>query len=98
MLTPRIVRVLDLTEDDLRAFQMGRDAGSRRGSAAGVGGAPAGGIELPLPDEPQIPDRPDAAPDADQPPRRRDRSQRGRCCRRRHRRRRRPTPGKHPPR
>jgi len=69
MLTPRIVRVLDLTEDDLRAFKMGRDAGAP-GSASGPGGrlgVPAGGIELPLPDEPQILDRPDAQPDADQP-------------------------------
>ena len=62
MLTPRIVRVLDLTEDDLRAFQMGRDVGAA-GSASGAGGgAPAGGIELPLPDEPQIPTRPDPTP------------------------------------
>ncbi len=66
MLTPRIVRILDLTEDDLRAFKMGRDVGAA-GSASGAGGplgVPAGGIQLPSPDEPQILDR----PDADQPP------------------------------
>ena len=69
MLTPRIVRVLDLTEEDLRAFKMGRDAGAA-GSVSGAGGrlgAPAGGIELPLPDEPQILDRPDVQPGAGQP-------------------------------
>ena len=47
MLTPRIVRVLDLTEEDLRAFRMGRRS-RRAGARSGVG-APAGGIELPLP-------------------------------------------------
>jgi general secretion pathway protein D len=53
MLTPRIVRVLELTEEDLRAFNMGRDAGA----SSFVTGAPAGGIELPLPDaEPPQPD------------------------------------------
>ncbi len=46
MLTPRIVRVLDLTEDDLRAFRMGRESGT---PVQGLGGAPAGGVELPLP-------------------------------------------------
>ena len=49
MLTPRIVRVLDLTEDDLRAFRMGR------GTARAFGRrrrAPAGGVELPLPGQP----------------------------------------------
>ncbi len=63
MLTPRIVRVLELTEDDLRAFQMGRD------SAPGGGpppGAPAGGIDLPLPDELQGP-RPQPDPQDPQP-------------------------------
>ena len=40
MLTPRIVRVLDLTEDDLRAFQMGRGGRHRRRPALR---APAGG-------------------------------------------------------
>ena len=69
MLTPRIVRVLDLTEDDLRAFQMGRDSG---GGATIPGrptlGAPAGGIELPLPGDPQMFERPDLQPDLPQPP------------------------------
>ncbi len=63
MLTPRIVRVLDLTEDDLRAFQMGRNAGAGGGAATGrLGGAPAGGVDLPLPDE--MLERPDIQPDA----------------------------------
>jgi general secretion pathway protein D len=47
MLTPRIVRVLDLTEEDLRAFQMGRGA-----APSGLVGAPAGGVDLPLPGQP----------------------------------------------
>ena len=68
MLTPHIVRVLDLTEDDLRAFQMGRNpgaAGAGLGAGTGrFGGAPAGGIELPLPEEL---DRPDIQPDPVQP-------------------------------
>ncbi len=62
MLTPRIVRVLDITEDDLRAFQMGRDSGSAPGPG---GGAPAGGLELQLPDDQQAPppgELPDARP------------------------------------
>jgi len=47
MLRPRIVRVLDLTEDDLRAFQMGRDSGAPSGAAT-----PARPFdELPLPDQ-----------------------------------------------
>jgi len=46
MLTPRIVRVLDLTEEDLRAFQMGRGA-SVPAVPGGLGGAPPGGIALP---------------------------------------------------
>ncbi len=57
MLTPRIVRVLEITEDDLRAFQMGRDAGAS--APPGVG--PAGGIDLPLPPE-------DAPPPGAPPP------------------------------
>ncbi len=43
MLTPRIVRVLDLTEGDLRPFRVGRDSGS------------SGVYELPLPPQPQPP-------------------------------------------
>ena len=57
MLTPRIVRVLDLTEEDLRAFQMGRN--SEGSASTGTVGEPAGGIELPLPEDP--------APDPDEP-------------------------------
>lgn len=53
MITPRIVRVLDLTEADLRAFRVGRDAGS-------------GVIEFPLPDRPQ-PQTPPGVPPRDQP-------------------------------
>ena len=49
MLTPHIVRVLDLTEEDLRAFLMGR--GTAASSLGGVS-TPAGGIELPLPGQP----------------------------------------------
>ncbi len=45
MLTPRIVRVLDLSVDDLRPFRVGRDA--------------SGGVyELPLPAQPQQPQPP----------------------------------------
>jgi general secretion pathway protein D len=65
MLTPRIVRVLELTEEDLRAFQMGRDSGAV-GSPEGPR-MPAGGIALPLPDEPQAPDQPNPLPEAEQP-------------------------------
>ena len=55
MLTPRIVRVLELSEDDLRAFQMGRDSSSTITAPARFG-APAGGITIPpMPDEPPIP-------------------------------------------
>jgi general secretion pathway protein D len=41
-LTPRIMRVLDLSEEDLRPFRVGRDV------AVGGGGG-GGAIELPLP-------------------------------------------------
>jgi len=64
MLTPRIVRVLDLAEDDLRAFRMGRDAGLAGSSLRPALGAPAGGIDLPMPDLGPV-ERPDAQPDAD---------------------------------
>jgi general secretion pathway protein D len=49
MLTPRIIRVLDLTEEDLRPFLMGRGATT---PLSGTIGAPAGGVELPLPGQP----------------------------------------------
>ena len=55
MLTPRIVRVLELTEEDLRGFQMGRDVGAAGGIIGGRIGGPAGGVMLPLPDQPPIP-------------------------------------------
>jgi general secretion pathway protein D len=54
MITPRIVRVLDLTEADLRAFKVGRDAG-------------AGVIEFPLPERPQPGAAPPGVPPRDQP-------------------------------
>jgi general secretion pathway protein D len=59
-LTPRIIRVLELTEDDLRPFRVGRD-----------GGPPI--LELPIPpelprDEPQVPgQRPPGEPTQPQP-------------------------------
>jgi general secretion pathway protein D len=56
MLTPRIVRILDLTADDLRAFQMGRDTGAPAPPAA----TPPGGVDLPLP-EPAPPTAPPGA-------------------------------------
>jgi general secretion pathway protein D len=62
MLTPRIVRVLELNEDDLRAFQMGRDSGPA--GAVPARGTPAGGIALPVPPD-EVPDRAD--PDAGRP-------------------------------
>ncbi len=43
MLTPRIVRVLDINEEDLRAFQVGR-------SATAAAGIAAPGIDLTLPE------------------------------------------------
>jgi general secretion pathway protein D len=51
MLTPHIVRVLDITEEDLRAFQLGRDLDS----STGLVGLPAGGIEIPVPTQPVPP-------------------------------------------
>ena len=54
MITPRIVRVLDLSEADLRAFRVGRDAGS-------------GVIEFPLPQAPQPASAPPGVPPRDQP-------------------------------
>ena len=66
MLTPRIVRVLELSEEDLRAFQMGRDSGSTI-TAPGRLGGPPGGMPLPgLPDEPSI-DRPVIDPNVGAP-------------------------------
>ena len=66
MLTPRIVRVLELNEEDLRGFQMGRESGSASGIPARIG-APAGGIQMPLPpNEPAVPDA--EPPDAGAPP------------------------------
>ncbi len=71
MLTPHIVRVLELTEDDVRAFKVGRDAGAA-GSMPGAGrpglGVPPGVIDLPLPGQPQVPDLPGFQPDSVPPP------------------------------
>jgi len=68
MLTPRIVRVLELSEDDLRAFQMGRDSSSTGTAPAGrLGGPSGGGMMLPLPDEPPATVQPDVAPEAGAP-------------------------------
>jgi general secretion pathway protein D len=59
MLTPRIVRVLELTEVDLRPFRVGRDANSSGGA-----------IDLPMPQQPPAgPNQPrpgddDGSPDA----------------------------------
>ena len=61
-LTPRIIRVLDVTEEDLRAFRVGRD---------GSGGL---GLTIPLPgaltpvDPAQQPAQPDQQPPPQQPP------------------------------
>ncbi len=75
MLTPRIVRVLELTEEDLRGFQMGRDVGAG-GITGGRVGGPAGGAMLPLPDqapapnpanEPNVPPQPGGAVQPAQP-------------------------------
>ena len=64
MLTPRIVRVLELTEEDLRGFQMGRDSGAAGAVPSRLGAPPAGGVGLPLPEEPPVPG---AEPDAGTP-------------------------------
>ena len=71
MLTPHIVRVLDLTEEDLRAFLMGRADGTGGGVGTGVGlpvPVPVPGQAVP-PDS-QDPDnvRPIAPPGPPQPP------------------------------
>ena len=59
-LTPRIIRVLDLTEDDLRPFRVGRDGEARRLRSIDSRGAPP---ILPPPDPAQqpAPPRPAAA-------------------------------------
>jgi general secretion pathway protein D len=57
MLTPRIIRVLELTEADLRPFRVGRTDNM-------------GAIDLPLPQQPSVPGGPprDPAPREDQKP------------------------------
>jgi general secretion pathway protein D len=60
-LTPRIVRVLDLSEEDLRPFRVGRDGD--------ITGGPGGVIPLPLPVELQPPaTQPPPQPQQQQPP------------------------------
>ena len=81
MLTPRIVRVLELTEEDLRGFQMGRDVGAG-GITGGRVGGPAGGVTLPLPDEPPAPN---PATDPSAPPQPAARRSRPSPCYRRRR-------------
>jgi general secretion pathway protein D len=56
-LTPRIVRVLDLSEEDLRPFRVGRTTGA---------GAPV--LDLPLQVEPPLPIPPAPAPPPEQQP------------------------------
>ncbi len=63
-LTPRIIRVLDLNEDDLRPFRVGRDS---EGAGGGI-------VELPLPLElpadpaqPRVPTPPTGQPPQGQP-------------------------------
>ncbi len=63
MLTPRIVRVLELTEEDVRAFNMGRDVGLAGSAPAGrLGCVPPGVIDLPLREEPPAQERPTTPP------------------------------------
>jgi general secretion pathway protein D len=59
LLTPHIVRTLDLKEEDLRSFLMGRDLGTASG----------GGLDLPqpLPGQPLLPPPPQAAPPQQNP-------------------------------
>jgi len=59
-LTPRIVRVLDLSEEDLRPFRVGRDGDVTVG--------PGGVVPLPLPVELPPPPTQPAQPPAQQPP------------------------------
>ena len=95
MLTPRIVRVLELTEEDLRAFQMGRDPdwAARQAQVARASAyRPAASI-CRLPEQPPAPNaQPDAAP-----PQPGGSTAPNRCapsCRRRRRRRHRRTPAR----
>jgi general secretion pathway protein D len=63
MLTPHIVRVLELTEEDVRAFRVGREAGTPApAQGGGRFGAPPGAVDLPLPGDPLMQDRPDLPP------------------------------------
>ena len=96
MLTPRIVRVLELTEEDLRAFQMGTRCRSRRHRRpVGVGGprrrrrCSRCRMQPPAPNPATDAQRRRRSPAAPS-------SRRSPCCRRRRSRKRRPTPGKRP--
>jgi len=53
-LTPHIVRVLDLNEEDLRPFRLGRESGGTLGEALG-GGAPRDDLEVQGPALPRPP-------------------------------------------
>ena len=57
VLTPRIVRILELTEEDLRAFRVGTESSppAPGGGIAPPPAAPPGGIDMPLPAETQPP-------------------------------------------
>jgi general secretion pathway protein D len=60
-LTPHIIRVLDVSEDDLRAFRVGRDSGSI------LGGDLPPALDLPPPAAPQDPAPPATPPAAPAP-------------------------------
>jgi general secretion pathway protein D len=65
MLTPHIVRVLELTEEDVRAFRVGRESGAPAPALApggGTFGVPPGPVDLPLPADPVMQGRPDVPP------------------------------------
>jgi general secretion pathway protein D len=59
-LTPHIVRVLDLTEADLKPFRLGRDAGTPALEPAGPSTTPR--VELPPPAGAQPGEQPPGAP------------------------------------
>jgi general secretion pathway protein D len=56
-LTPHIIRVLDVSEDDLRAFRVGRDSGTSLG-----GGDLPPALDIPAPAPVVPPDQPPAGP------------------------------------
>jgi len=58
-LTPHIVRVLDLTEGDLRPFRLQRDSGATLGDTMGGGSPPRDDLEL---QSPAVPPGPPSIP------------------------------------